>query len=222
MKHKKILAILLGLMLIFAFTACGDDGSDTGTDDASQTTTGSDQGESDSTASDSGTDSSNSSDSKTGGTSKSYGPLLTALKKADLYAGTLTTGVVGDTMKNSFFNWKVNSVKTATKLSGKSAGSGKKFVVVSITVKNTTDEDYEVGNYDFIGYMEASEDGHLDTEDSFYDSMYPNETTLSAGKSLTGDLVFVVDSDVDEIVVDYIEFYGDDSTGNTNWVDLKF
>ena len=69
--------------------------------------------------------------------------------------------------------------------------------------------------------MEASEEGQLDTEYSFYDDMYPDETDLAAGKTLTGDLVFVVDTDVDEIVVDYMEFYGDESIGNTNWVDLK-
>ena len=69
--------------------------------------------------------------------------------------------------------------------------------------------------------MEASEDGHLDTADSFYDDMYPDETELAAGKTLTGDIVFIVDEDVDEIVMDYMEFYGDESIGNTNWVDLK-
>ena len=33
--------------------------------------------------------------------------------------------------------------------------------------------------------------------------------------------MFIVDEDVDEIVMDYMEFYGDESIGNTNWVDLK-
>ncbi len=43
----------------------------------------------------------------------------------------------------------------------------KKYVVANISVKNTTKETFVTGNYDFIGYMEASEDGHLDTADSF-------------------------------------------------------
>ena len=115
----------------------------------------------------------------------------------------------------------MNSVKTETELNGKSAGEGKKYVVANISVKNTTKETFVTGNYDFIGYMEASEDGHLDTADSFYDDMYPDETELAAGKTLTGDIVFIVDEDVDEIVMDYMEFYGDESIGNTNWVDLK-
>lgn len=177
MKHKKIIAVLLGIILIFAFSACGSDND--------------------------------------------YGPLLEALKKAELYQGDLTTGTVGDTIKNSFFEWKVNCVKSETELNGKSAESGKKFIVVNISVKNTTDEAFTTGNYDFIGYMEASEEGQLDTEYSFYDDMYPDEIDLAAGKTLTGDLVFVVDTDVDEIVVDYMEFYGDESIGNTNWFDLK-
>lgn len=178
MKHKKLLAVLLGIMLALTFTACGSD-------------------------------------------DKEPGPLLNELKEAEFYQGELTTGMVGDTMKNSFFEWKVNSVKTETELSGKPAGAGKKYVVVNISVKNTTKESFVTGNYDFIGYMEASEDGHLDTADSFYDDMYPDETDLAAGKTLTGDIVFLVDEDVDEIVMDYMEFYGDESIGNTNWVDLK-
>ena len=92
MKHKKILAVLLGMILIFALSACGNDDDD-------------------------------------------YGPLLEALKKEELYQGDLTTGTVGDTIKNSFFEWKVNSVKSETELNGKSAESGKKFVVVNISVK---------------------------------------------------------------------------------------
>ena len=213
MKQKKILAVILGLALIFAFTACGggDEGSDRDDSPAAAAQNGS------SGTASSGADADNDSKDQ----SEDYGPLLKDLKKAKLYEGKLTTGKVGDTMKNSFFHWKVNSVRTKTKLDGKSAGAGKKFVVVNISVKNATKESFITGNYDFIGYMEASEAGHLDTEDSFYDDMYPDETDLAAGKTLTGDLVFLVDSDVDEIVVDYIEFYGDESIGNTNWVDLR-
>lgn len=219
MRQKKLLTILLCIAVIFAYAACGGEDSDSSSD-PSQTTSSADSGEEGSgasSASDEAGGSGKSSDRKDG---QEYGELMEALMETDLHMGELTTGLVGDTMSNSFFDWKVNSVETAKNLHGKSAGSGKKFIVANITVTNTTDYEYDIYNADFIGYMEASEEGQLDTEWSFYDDMYPDEAALKAGKSRTGDLVFIVDSDVDEIVIDYIEFAENGSMGNTNWVDI--
>lgn len=154
---------------------------------------------------------------------KNYGELYTQAK--DAYSesiGKLTAGTVGDSLSNSFFNWTVNSVETKDKVEGKTAKDGYKFIVANISVTNTTKETFAVGNYDFIGITEVSEDGQIDTMDSFYDKMYPDEKELAAGKTLTGDLVFQVKEDVNELIVDYQVFYQDESTGDTNWVCLKF
>lgn len=223
MRKKKLLTILLCIAVIFGYAACGSDNADDGNSGADSQVASDDSSQESEATEDGGSSdgsSASSSSSSSQNENREYGDLMKALKKTDLYAGELTTGFVGDTMSNEFFDWTVNSVKTMKKLEGKSAGSGKKFIVANITVTNTTDYDYSIMNADFIGYMEASEDGHLDTEWSFYDGMYPDEATLKSGKSRTGDLVFIVDEDVDEIVIDYIEFAGDGSMGNTNWVDV--
>ena len=86
---------------------------------------------------------------------------------------------------------------------------------------NTTDEEYEIGNYDFVAYVAPDMDSGLtDTMDSFDDSMYPDQEMLAAGENRTGELIFEVDESVEELIVDYIEFFGDEEMGNTNWFDL--
>ncbi|MEY8369234.1 DUF4352 domain-containing protein [Anaerovoracaceae bacterium 42-11] len=159
--------------------------------------------------------------SKDGDKEASYGPLLTQAKEAGLHVGNLTTGVKGDTLSNSFFDWTISEVRTEKEIYGKTAKDGKKFVIVDVSVTNTTDEEYEIGNYDFVAYVAPDmESGLVDTMDSFNDSMYPDEEMLAAGKTRTGELIFEVDESVEELIVDYIEFFGDEEMGNTNWFDL--
>lgn len=156
-----------------------------------------------------------------GGEEKNYGSLLEQAKEAELYVGSLTTGLLGDTLSNSFFEWTVKDVRTEKEIYGKTAKDGKKFVIVDISVTNTTDEEYEIGNYDFVAYVAPDMDSGLtDTMDSFDDSMYPDQEMLAAGENRTGELIFEVDESVEELIVDYIEFFGDEEMGNTNWFDL--
>lgn len=156
-----------------------------------------------------------------GSKEQSYGPLLEQAKEAQLYVGNLTTGLKGDTLSNSFFEWTVSGVRTEKEIYGKTAMDGKKFVIVDISVTNTTDEEYEIGNYDFVAYAAPDMDsGLVETMDSFHGNMYPDEEMLAAGKTRTGELIFEVDESVEELIVDYIEFFSDSDTGNTNWFDL--
>lgn len=158
---------------------------------------------------------------KQNGSEESYGPLLKQAKEAGLHVGNLTTGVKGDTLSNSFFDWTISEVRSEKEIYGKTAKDGKKFVIVDVSVTNTTDEEYEIGNYDFVAYVAPDmESGLVDTMDSFNDSMYPDEEILAAGKTRTGELIFEVDESVEELIVDYIEFFGDEEMGNTNWFDL--
>ena len=94
-------------------------------------------------------------------------------------------------------------------------------MVVHVSVTNTTDEEYEIGNYDFIGYVAPDMDsGIVDTMDSFDAAMYPDEAMLAAGETKSGTLIFEVDESVEELIVDYVEFFGEDTIGNTNWFDV--
>ena len=152
---------------------------------------------------------------------QAYGPLFEAAKEANLYVGDLTTGFEGDTLSNSFFEWTISDVRTETELYGKTANAGKKFVAMDVSVTNTTDEEYEIGNYDFVAYVAPDmETGLIDTMNSFDDAMYPDQEMLAPGKTRSGTLVFEVDESVEELIIDYIEFIGEESIGNTNWFDL--
>ncbi|MGF6377064.1 hypothetical protein M2140_002146 [Clostridiales Family XIII bacterium PM5-7] len=135
--------------------------------------------------------------------------------------GELQSGTIKDTLSNTFFDWTLNSVETKETLEGKTPEEGKIFVVANITVKNTSTEEYEVGNYDFIGIVGIEEGEQFDTLDAFYDGMYPDGENLAAGKTLTGDIVFEVSADCTELIIDYQEYFGDDSKGNTNWFYIK-
>lgn len=225
MKHKKLLAVLLGLMLVFAFSACGSSENKSGNDDSSQKTATEDDKTKDNETSSDAPDSSAENPGKTATKdNKAFGPLAEKVKAVwdkKYEYGDLIVGTVGDTLKNEFFDWIVNSVDTKTKLHGKSAGKGYKYVVVNVTIENTTDYDFDTGNFEFRGIVGTSEEEDLDSANSFYDDMIPDEFEIKAGKSVTGDLVFKVKTDINEILVDYEEFYENDVVGNTYWFDLK-
>lgn len=134
--------------------------------------------------------------------------------------GELSVAGEGETLSNAFFDWTLNSVRTETSLNGQDAADGKKFVVVNITVTNTEDYEYETGNFEFLCICGTDEGDEVETMNSFYDEMIPDEFNLKAGETVTGDLVFEVNEDVSEVLIDYEEFWSDGSTGSTNWFDL--
>lgn len=152
---------------------------------------------------------------------KDYGELSKEVQDAGIYDKdkTAVTGV-GETMSNDFFDWTVNSYKTRTKTHGVSAGKGYKFVVINMTMKNTEDYEYETGNYEFRAVISgASSD--LDSENAFYDDMIADETTIKPGETITGDVIFKVPKDCEGLIVNFMETYADDSTGNMYWYELK-
>lgn len=135
--------------------------------------------------------------------------------------GTLSVGGEEDVLSNAFFDWKVNSIDTETSLHGSTAGDGKVFLIINISVTNTEDYEYETGNYEFLCITGPEESDEVETMNSFYDEMIPDTVDLAAGDTLTGDLVFEISEDVKEVLLDYEEFWSDGSTGNTNWFDLS-
>lgn len=219
MKKKKLLAILLCIALLFAFTACGgkdnggNGGGASGEEEEYTGPTMAEEADTEVDESKAPTDD-----------NKAYGDLSKEIKadwdKKFKY-GKLSVGTVGDTMANDFFDWTVNSVKTEKKLNGKSAGDGQKFIVINMTMKNTEDFAYTTGNFEFLGLIGTGENGEINTEDAFYDGMLGDEFELGAGESVTGDIVFKVSDSLKNFIVDYEEFYGDGSTGNTFWFEFS-
>lgn len=201
MKKNKIFALLMCLIVVFAFTACGEKSM------ADENKTEIDAAQA--------ADESN----------ENYGDLSKEAKEyrdSEGYEnnGTAVAGV-GDTVKSDFFDWTVNSVKTKIKVGGQSAGEGKKFVIINITLKNTEDYEYESGNYEFRGVVDPADTEGMDTMNAFYDGMIADEFNFASGETVTGDIVFEVDKDCETMLVNYEEFYGDGSIGNIYWFELN-
>lgn len=207
MNKKKLLALLLCLTVVFAFASCGGaagEDENSGPTMAEEANTELDESKAPTKE------------------NKAYGELSKELK--DYWQGqsgyqNLSVGGVGDTLKNDFFDWTVNSVRTETALNGRNAASGKKFVVININMTNTEDTSYETGNYEFWGLIGQGEP--LNTLDAFYDGMIPDTVKFAPGQTLSGDIVYEVDKNLDKLIVDYDEVYGDESTGNAYWFELK-
>lgn len=130
----------------------------------------------------------------------------------------LYTGEIGETMTNSFFDFTLNSVETATELAGYTpTQEGYKFVVANVTVKNVFDQDIPVGNYDFnIIWGTDTETGGEDYAfESFMEGMYPDDITLAPGETASGDVVFEIPEAESTIGIVYYEIWDDDFVGNT-------
>ncbi|MDR1183479.1 MAG: DUF4352 domain-containing protein [Coriobacteriales bacterium] len=140
----------------------------------------------------------------------------------------VTTGKVGDTLTNTFFEWTVNSVTTeeSLMLDGEEVSpntSGYKFVLVDITTKNIFDQPNPMGNFDFTIIWNEGEDTTEDTPYSqFMDDMYPDEFTQAVGDSTNGILVFEVPSDVTSAIIAYYEIWSDEFEGDTYLFEVKF
>lgn len=210
MKKKRLLAILLCLSMTFVFlTACG---SDAATEEEEESVV--EISEESKAASE---------EFPADETNASYTALAQEVKAVwdEKYQyGVMSVAGVGETLQNAFFKWTVNSVKTKTEINGTSAGDGYKFVVANITMVNTTDYEFESGNYEFRGIIGPEEEDDLDSVDAFYDEMLPDEFNLKAGEEATGDLLFKVKEDVDEIIIDFESFYGNGKVDGANWVVL--
>lgn len=203
MNKKKLLTLLLCVCVAFAFTACG--GEKTLAEQAKNDTV---------------VDETKAPKEE----NKAYGELSHEIKAdwdGKYQYGRLSVGTVGDTLVNDFFDWTVNSVKTKKKIGGVSAGKGYKFVVINMSITNTEDYAYPTGNYEFRGITGTGDENELDSENAFYEGMMADEFEISPGETVTGDVLYKVPEAQKNLIVDYEEFYGDGSIGNTFWFEFK-
>ena len=197
MKKKTMIALALCLAAVFCFTACGEKtlAEENRTEIKEEQAAGEDN--------------------------KSYGELSEEVQDSDYGYEKDRTAVagVGETMSNDFFDWTVNSYKVKKKTQGVSGGKGYKFVIINMTMKNTEEEGYETGNYEFRGVISGQAED-LDSENAFYPGMLADEFYIDAGQTVTGDVLFKVPEDCDALIVNYLEMYGDESAGNMYWYEL--
>jgi len=138
------------------------------------------------------------------------------------YPTNVTTGTIGQTLANEFFDWKVSSVATAETLTASNGSKvtpyydNSRFIIVDTTVKNTFNKPIPVGNYDFTIIFE---DGGKAYEDEAYlvfmNGMYPDDiAALAVGSTQSGKLVFEAPKSVSVVYIAYIEFYSDGTIGD--------
>lgn len=139
--------------------------------------------------------------------------------------GEVITGKTGETLSTAFFDFTVSEVKAAEELDEyKPQSEGHRFIVAEVSVKNTTDQIIPVGNYDFSILWESEEE--IAEEDqypykSFMEGMYPDDTTLNPGDTLSGSVVFEIPSDISDFAVVYDEVYDDEFEGDSYMVECK-
>lgn len=135
-------------------------------------------------------------------------------------------GKLGDTMRTYFFDYTVNSAYLCDEYAGYTANDGYELLVADITVKNTTSSEVEMYDTDFqIQWNDDADDAFdfsltLYTEDgaALSDDMLPGTYTLSGKESRTGLLVFEVPAGNNEFSISYMEYFDDDTTGDTFFV----
>lgn len=137
----------------------------------------------------------------------------------------LVVGSEGDTMTCSFFEFTISDVQALEEIDGfVPEKETNKFITAQVNVKNITEDEIPVGNYDFYIIWETEEE--TAEEDhwayaSFRDDMYPDDVKLASGETLSGLLVFDIPADVDEFTIAYDEIYDDEFVGDTYAVECK-
>lgn len=154
--------------------------------------------------------------SKTGG--KTGGSVIEA---EDGYA----EGGMGDTLRTRFFEYTVNSAYVCDRLDGYVPADGNELLVANVTVKNIFGDEIEMYDTDFQAQWNDSSDDayswpitcgpdgeYLDTvADGQLEAVY----TLAKDEAVTGLLIFEVPAGNSEFSISYLEYFADDTTGDT-------
>ena len=139
--------------------------------------------------------------------------------------GNTKTAEIGETLKNSFFTMKVNSVYSTDSYNEfyLDEGSTSEIVVVNVTAENIFGEVINVGTYDYVLRYGEGEDDYCDSTDEIavgLDTAYPDSMDIEDGESVTGDIFFVVPADATDLKLEYLEVYDDDFEGSTYQINL--
>ena len=123
--------------------------------------------------------------------------------------------------------YTISSAYTSSKYEGYIPTPGYDLLVAEITVKNTLPEALPMFDWDFIVlYPDTTSDEQVydypitsyedvDIPQTALQTLLPSEYTLQAGESRTGLLLFEVPAGDTEFVISYIEYFDDDTAGDT-------
>lgn len=136
------------------------------------------------------------------------------------YGGTIR-GEVGEKLETAFFDMTVENVEKYDTYQFNDglyqSEEGKTYVVVTMTIENTYDEDIPMSITDFILDFEGNESEEILTgygkadlgNDSFMDNIF----TLKQEESVTKSILFVV-KDKKAYTLEYAEYYEDKFKGD--------
>lgn len=138
-------------------------------------------------------------------------------------------GRIGDTMHTYFFDYTVNDAYTCASYEGTTPASGNIFLVVDITVKNTSTQSYNMFDTDF--QAQWGTDGEEDyrvpitTDPETYEELdplseeqLPGTYPLAVDEEVRGLLVYEVPEGYQDFSISYMEYFDDESTGDTFFV----
>ncbi len=90
-------------------------------------------------------------------------------------------------------------------------------------MKNTFGDEIPVGGYDFIIVYDYEGETYYSSaeEDYINDEQYPVDVYIKHGEMVEGYVYFVVDRGAENFRLEYVEYYEDESIGETFTVPLE-
>lgn len=135
-------------------------------------------------------------------------------------------GNMGDTMRNIFFDYSVNNAYVCDSYGDYIPQNGYELLVADVTVKNTFGESFTMFDSDFqVQWSSGAEDAfdypvtfYLEDGNGLGDKVLPTQYDMAKDEERTGLLIFEVPADEKEFSISYMEYFDDDTTGDTFFV----
>ncbi len=134
------------------------------------------------------------------------------------------TGVIGEMITNEFFYMTVNSANKMSSVSGYIPNDPNyEYLCVNMSVVSASAETINVGSYDFDVVWGEGEDLEYTTaieQADFGFDKYPDSVDIEYRERVKGNVFFMIPKDAQNLQLQYLELYDNDSTGDCYRVEL--
>ncbi len=134
------------------------------------------------------------------------------------------TGAIGEMMRNEFFYMQVNEAHRMSSVSGYVPNDPNyEYLCVNVTVTSGSAETINVGTYDFDIVWGEGDDLQYDTaieQEDFGFEKYPDSVDIEYREIVKGNVFFMIPKDAQNLRLQYLELFDNDSTGNCYRVEL--
>jgi hypothetical protein len=133
---------------------------------------------------------------------------------------------VGDAVQTAFFEFTAKELAvtaqsvpyTGEAASGRRLEPEEQYMIVTLSVKNTSGEQFTL-YYDDFDLVVAQEEP-LFPLSKFSDTQLPDEQVVRPGQTVEGDLIYITAAGADSAVLQYDEYFEGDTRGNSYRVQL--